>query len=154
MHFARSLQPTGFLDSAVISTARQSCRLTPTELRTLRNTGTSETVKLPACHDMLTDIRSRLWTPQAWSGDGLAMRMTYLACMWGFDQSARISEYTVPEPRAQDHCIRLDDLSFYLDGIVGHVGSVLAKNLAGALDDPECSGMPGTRGQLQGEESC
>ena len=137
MQFARSLQPTGFLDSAVISTARQSCRLTPTELWTLRNTGTSETVKLPACHDMLTDMRSRLWTPQAWSGDCLSIRMTYLARMWGFDQSARISEYTVPETRAQDHCIRLDDLSFYLrtpDGIVGHVGSVLAKNLAGALD--------------------
>ena len=64
--------------------------------------------------------------------------MTYLGCMWGFDQSARISEYTVPEPRAQDHCIRVDDLSFYSHtsaGITCCVGSVLALNLAGATDD-------------------
>ena len=58
--------------------------------------------------------------------------------MWGFDQSARISEYTVQEPRAQDHCIRLDDLSFYSqtqDGVVPCVGSVLAESLTGASDD-------------------
>ena len=94
MHFARSLEPTGFLDAAVISTVRQSCRLNPTELRTIRNAGTSDTVKLPACQGMLVDMRTRLWDLQPWIGDGLLQRMAYLACVWGFDIYEAISKLT------------------------------------------------------------
>ena len=138
MHFMQALEPTEFLDSAIISTARHSCRLTPTELRAKRNSGASTNVKLPVCVSMLTNIRVRLWDNQPWHGDGLLSRMTYLACMWGFDQSARISEYTAPEPRGADHCIRVDDLTFYSqtqDGVVCSTGSALAKDLIGVSDD-------------------
>ena len=138
MQFARHLEPTTFLDAAVIATARQACRTDPSELRVIRDASTSASVKLPACHSMLQDMRERLWSQQSWSGIGLISRMSYLGCMWGFDQSARVSEYTVPEPRAQDHCIRVDDLSFYVrtpNGIMPCVGSALAVRLAGALDD-------------------
>ena len=110
MHFARSLEPTGYLDAAVISTTRQACRLNPTELRAMRHSGTSDTVKLPACQGMLVDMRTHLWDFQPWTGDALIQRMTYLDCVWGFDQSPRVFEYIVPEPRAVDHRIRLDDL--------------------------------------------
>ena len=122
----------------MIATARQSCRLVPSKLRTLRNAAPVSSVKLPACHAMLMDMKVRLWDNQPWSGDGMVKRMSYLGCMWGFDQSARISEYTVPEPRAEDHCIRLDDLTFYshsTDGVIGRVGSALAEELRGASDD-------------------
>ena len=64
--------------------------------------------------------------------------MTYLACMWGFDQSARISEYTSPEPRAVDHCIRVDDLTFYSqtkEGVVCSTGGALAKDLTGVNEN-------------------
>ena len=138
MHFARNLVPTAFLDAAVIATTRSSCRLNPTELRNLRNHQSSDTVKLPACHGMLVDMRACLWTQQPWVGQGLLSRMAYLGCVWGFDQSARISEYTVPEPRAQDHCIRLDDLSFFCktpEGTVSWVGSVLALRTTEAVDE-------------------
>ena len=138
MYFSRNLQPTEFLDATVISTARSSCRRKPAELRRIRDTQPTDTVKLPACHGMLTNMRSRLWDHQPWTGPGLTSRMTYLGCMWGFDQSARISEYTVPEPRAQDHCIRLDDLSFYTqsaDGTSPYVGSALATALQGTSED-------------------
>lgn len=37
MYFAQHLESTSFLDCAVIATARQSCRLVPSELRTIRN---------------------------------------------------------------------------------------------------------------------
>ena len=60
-------------------------------------------------------------------------RMAYVGCMWGFDQSARVSEYTVPEPRAEDHCVRLDDLTFYSitpEGTIPSVGSALATRLS------------------------
>ena len=138
MHFARSREPTGFLDAAVISTTRQACRLNPSELRAMRNSGTSDTVKLPACQGMLVDMRTHLWDAQSWTGDGLIQRMTYLACVWGFDQSARVSEYTIPEPRAVDHCIRVDDLSFHYQSpekVICIVGSVLAGTLQGISED-------------------
>ena len=38
--------------------------------------------------------------------------MTYVGLMWGFDQVARISEYTSAEVSAEDHCVRLWQLSF------------------------------------------
>jgi hypothetical protein len=39
LFFAKNLQSTAFLDAAVISTARQACRLTPEELRAKRDAG-------------------------------------------------------------------------------------------------------------------
>jgi hypothetical protein len=67
LHFARSLQPTGFLDAAVITTARQACRLNPEELRVKRDAGASTSVKIPACEGMLVSMRTRLWEGQEWS---------------------------------------------------------------------------------------
>lgn len=58
--------------------------------------------------------------------------------MWGFDQSAKISEYTVPEPRVVDHCVRLDDLSFFTlnpGGVSSCVESALAVTMLGSSDD-------------------
>ena len=138
MMFARNLESTHFLDSAVIATSRQSCRLVPSELREIRNSNTVSSVKLPVCQEMLTDMKAHLWERQLWSGDGILRRMAYLGCVWGFDQSARVSEYTVPEPRAEDHCVRLDDLTFYSttpEGTVPSVGSALAASLVGVSDD-------------------
>jgi hypothetical protein len=118
-----------------MSTARQACRLTPEELRAKRDAGASTLVKLPACEDMLVNIRTRIWTGQAWSGQGLVNRMTYIACMSGFDQSGRISEYTAAERNHEDHCIRVDNLSFYVrssgEKVTCTVGSVIARKLAG-----------------------
>ena len=45
----------------------------------------------------------------------MKLRMVYLACMWGYDLSARISEFTKPEKGAPDHCVRVHDLSFLID---------------------------------------
>ena len=43
------------------------------------------------------------------------MRMSYLGCMWGFDLDARVSEYTAPEGRQEDHSVRLGDLVFHIE---------------------------------------
>ena len=130
LHFAQELESTTFLDSAIITTARTSCKLSPTELRTIRNAGASDSVKLPVCAAILTDMRERLWNGHLWNDTGVESRMAYLGCIWGFDQSARISEYTRPEPGAVDHCARVDDLTFYMSNpslINGVVGSELSK---------------------------
>ena len=129
LRFAQVLESTDFLNASVIATTRHSCNLDPVELRIIRSAGASETVKLPVCDSILHDMRDRLWNGQDWDRVGLDNRMSYLGCVWGFDQCARVCEYTRPEPGALDHCVRVDDLSFFVltEGVVkGVSGSQLA----------------------------
>ena len=58
LKFAKARMPTVFLDSAVISTARTSCQMTPAELRERRNSAPTHTVKLPISEDILTEIKA------------------------------------------------------------------------------------------------
>lgn len=53
----------------------------------------------------------------------------YIGCMWGYDHSARVSEYTTAENGAENHCIRVDDLTFVLATGEGFVGNALAAHL-------------------------
>lgn len=127
MRFAQKLLSTTFLDSPVIHTARSACRLNPRELRTRRNAAALNTaVKLPICEGILVAMRVRLWVETPWSLPVLPGCMAYIGCMWGYDQSARVSEYTGAENGASDHCIRLDDLTFVLQAGEGVAGSALA----------------------------
>ena len=61
--------------------------------------------------------------------------MVYLACIWAFDQTARISEYTRPEQGNPDHCVRVDRLTITLDVGESVRASGLFPLLAG--DTPE-----------------
>lgn len=135
--FDRALLPTAFFDHPTVARARHACRRKPDELRTLRDAGAKGTVKLPVCGSTLENMREELWNGKAWDAKGLRDRMAYLGCVWGFDQSARISEYTVPEGIATDHCVRVDDLTFYVqtpEGIIGMTGSDMARTLRGAKE--------------------
>ena len=115
MRFAQELLSTEFLDAAVIQTARSACQLNPQELRIRRDTAAStSSVKLPVCESILVAMRVRLWTETPWTPPAIPGCLAYIGCIWGFDQSARISEYTMPEGDAEDHCIRVDDLTFIL----------------------------------------
>jgi hypothetical protein len=116
LEFAKRRLSTTFLDSAVVSTARSSCKMTPAELREKRYSEPTHTVKLPISEDILTGMRSRLWDNLSWSDEDKEKRMTYLGCMWGFEIGARVGEYTRAEPGKPDHCIRLDDLTFIVEG--------------------------------------
>lgn len=116
LEFAKKRLSTTFLDAAVVTTARASCRMNPAELRERRNSEPTHTVKLPISEDILQGMRARLWDGLSWSDDDKAKRMRYLGCMWGFEMGARVSEYTRAEPGGSDHCIRLDDLTFIVEG--------------------------------------
>ena len=112
MRFAQELLSTQFRDAAVIQTARSACQLNPQELRVRRDTAAStSSVKLPVCESILIAMRVRLWVETPWTPPALPWCLAYIGCIWGFDQSARISEYTMPEGDAEDHCIRVDDLT-------------------------------------------
>ena len=135
MHFVQQLEPSTFLNSAVIATARKACRRNTEELRLKHESESADTVKLPISEDVVNAMRARLWENAAWEGAGLDARMSYLACIWAFDQTARISEYTKPEPGNQDHCVRVDDLTFTLNVGESVRGSGLFPLLVG--DTPE-----------------
>ena len=112
MRFAQQGFSTGFLDSAVIATARAACKLTPEELREKKDSGPAVSVKLPICGGLLVDMKLRMWAGRGWTGADMRSRMTYIGCMWGFEMGARVSEFTTPEPGKVNHCIRVDDLIF------------------------------------------
>lgn len=115
LHFSSHFQPTECFDSRLIKAARAACRRTIDEMHDLRDAEVVNNVKLPFCWELLLDMRRRLWFGQPWEGAAITGRMTYLACLWGYDQSARIGEYTVREGNGSDHCVRVHDLSFTYD---------------------------------------
>ena len=112
LRFAQQGLSTGFLNSAVIATARAACKPTPAELRERKASGPAASVKLPICGSILIDMKTRMWTGRRWTGADMRDRMTYIGCMWAFEMGARVSEYTTPEPGGTDHCVRVDDLIF------------------------------------------
>lgn len=111
-HFGRAMQPLTFLDSQVITMARAACRMNPAEARAKKDQGPAETVKLPICEEIVDDIRMLCWGQLPWGPSNTESRMLYLACVYGFEMAARISEYTTAERGKTDHCVRLNDLTF------------------------------------------
>ena len=61
---------------------------------------------------MLSGQRKALWDTKSWLYLDIDSRPINLAKMWAFDIGARVGEYTAPEKRAEDHCIRAGDLLF------------------------------------------
>jgi hypothetical protein len=88
-----------------------------------RNSAPVSTVKLPVCEEMITDMRERLVANRTWSED-MKLVMMYTRCMFGFEFTARVSEYTKREPKGTDHCIRTDDLTFAVEAPTGHFSIV------------------------------
>ena len=84
----------------------------PDELRQRRDSGQASSVKLPICHSVLVDMKTRRWTGRGWDDVDFAARMVYLGCMLGFELAARIGEYTKKENGGTDHCYRTDDFTF------------------------------------------
>jgi hypothetical protein len=128
--FTQEMEDTAFLDSAIVSSARTACLPNPQELRELRSTAPASTVKLPVCFEMIADMRKRLVTNRTWCEGDMKYIMLYTGCVFGFEFTARVGEYTKAEQKATDHCLRTDDLSFAVEAPTGHfsiVGSALAE---------------------------
>ena len=133
LRFTRALLPTGFLDGPVLEAARNACRLNPKEIRDRKDKGPSSTVKIALCQSMLTGMRKDLWADRSWGAGDIDSRMVYLGCMWGFDQDARVSEYTAPAAGHQDHCVRLADLQFECMNEEGALTSTSSADSFGGL---------------------
>ena len=115
MHYCRNSKDTTFLQSSVIEAVRTACRLSPAEMRLKRDATLVSSVKLPYCLGMLLEMRQKVWAGKGWSHLELKERVVYLACIWGYDLGARVSEYIKPGGKAQDHGVRVHDLAFTID---------------------------------------
>jgi hypothetical protein len=130
LRFSQEMEDTAFLDSAVVSSARTACLPNPQELRERRSSAPVSSVKLPICFEMITDMRERLVANRTWSEEGMESIMLYTGCMFGFEFTARVSEFTKGEKKGTDHCVRTDDVTFAVEAPMGHfsiVGSALAE---------------------------
>ena len=116
LKFTESLLSTAFMDSPIVTAAREACELTCAESRARRDNGPRVTVKLPLCESILLEQRGPLWSNQGWDYPAIDQRALYIAAMWAFDMGARVSEYTAPEGKVEDHCVRAGDLLFDGDG--------------------------------------
>ena len=127
--FAKRMMSTAFLDSAIIATARTSCLMKPAELRAKKDEGLSDTVKLPVCEGILSDMRTRLWIEGDWSDGSKKNKAAYVASMYGFEFASRIGEYTHCEQNSVDHCARVDDFTFIAE-VTGGVKNIQGSGLA------------------------
>ena len=109
--FAAALRPVNWFDSQIVANARAACRMSCDELRDQKRDAKSRAT-LPISEDMLMAARARLWEGRHWEWGDIDRRMTYIGLMWGFDQVARVSEYTSAEVSGEDHRVRLWQLSF------------------------------------------
>ena len=136
-HFMSALRPVEWLESQIITNARAACRPSCDEIREHKKNAKSNAM-LPVSEDMLLEARIRLWAEKGWGWGDIDDRMTYLGLMWGFDQVARVSEFTAPESAAENHCVQVWQLSFVTEAEgVGQQRVVAGSGLAQAFsDDP------------------
>ena len=123
-HFAAALKSVDWFESQIVASARAACRLSCDELREQKK-GAKRKATVPVSEDMIAAARVRLWEGKGWGWGDVDDRMTYVGLMWGFDQVARVSEYTSAETAAEDHCVRLWQLTFIIDGGVGGAQEVI-----------------------------
>lgn len=154
--FARTLCSTAFLDSAIITTARTSCLMKPDELRAKKDQGISDSVKLPMCEAILTDMSARLWIEGDWSDGAKKSKAAYVASMYGFEFASRVGEYTHSEPNQVDHCVRVSEFIFAVqkDGRVDNVpGCELVSLKLGYTGEPASNlGVQGKDRHLQEQD--
>jgi hypothetical protein len=129
LRFSQEMEDTAFLDSAVVSSARTACLPNLQELRERHSSAPESTVKLPICFEMISDMRDRLVANRSWSEEDMVSIMLYTGCMFGFEFTARVSEFTKGEKKGTDYCVRTDEVTFSVEAPTGHfsiVGSAQA----------------------------
>ena len=98
------------------------------------------------CESVLFDVWRRLWEERGWCEADKKSRAAFLGCMYSFEMAGRIGEYTRQAQGSEDHCVRIDDLTFTIDtsgsarGLLGSAlaASGLAELAKGRLQIMEC----------------
>ena len=138
--FSAALKSIDLFESHIVNSARSTSRMTCDELRGHKEKARS-LATLSVSEDMLLAARARLWEGKSWEWGDTDQRMTYVGLMWGFDQFARVSEYTSAEVLAEEHCVRLWQLTFIVnDGVRG-----VQRVISGAALSKEMKTVPARR---------
>ena len=124
-YFIAALRPVGWFESHIVTSARAACRLSCDEIREHKKHSKSKAT-LPVSEDMLMEARVRLREKKSWEWGDIDDKMTYLGLMWGFDQVARVSEFTAAESSSENHCVQVWQLSFVTEAEGGGQQRVVA----------------------------
>jgi hypothetical protein len=140
-YFVAALRPVGWFESEIVKNARAAGKMSCDELREHQKCVMGKE-KLPVSEDMLMAARGRLWEGKGWGwgwGD-IDLRMTYMGLMWGFELVARVGQYTAAEKGAEDHCVRLWQLSFVVAAAEGQPERVVGGGRFAQeyRDNPQC----------------
>ena len=111
-HFMKAHVPATFMESTIMTAARTACRPSAAELRKKKDQGPRPAVKVALCESALMKMRAVLWEGRGWGVADIDKRMSYIGCLYGYDMSARVSEYTANEVGHEDHCVRAGDILF------------------------------------------
>ena len=138
-HFIAALRPVEWFECQIITSARAACRQSCDEIREFKRDAKSRAT-LPVSEDMLMEARVRLWVNKTWEWGDIDEKMTYLGLMWGFDQVARVGEYTAAESSSENHGVQVWQLSFITKAKEGGQQRVVpGAGLAQAISvDPNC----------------
>jgi hypothetical protein len=90
-------------------------RMKPDELRRRRDSDEGCSVKLPICHSVQVEMKTRRWAGLGWSDADCKLSMLYLGCMFAFELVSRIGEYTKKEINGSDYWYRADDLTYAVE---------------------------------------
>ena len=119
-----------------MTAAGAACRMSTSEVRAKKDQGPDPAVKIALCESMLAGMRGKLWDGKSWGPVDIDKRMRYLGCLYGYDMSARVSEYTANEVGGQDHCLRAGDITFEMKDGTSFIGVPLLYQRIGWSDQP------------------
>ena len=101
-----------FMESTIMTAARAACRPSAAELQKKKDQSPRPAVKIAFCESVLVKMRATLWEGRGWRVIDIDKKMSCLGCLYGYDMSARVSEYTANEVRHENHCVRAGDIQF------------------------------------------
>jgi hypothetical protein len=111
-YFDVALKETAFLSSTLVSSLMKSTARTTAETRQ-RAIESAEHAIYPLCDEIIDELKAQLWEVTKWEDFGGALkRMVYAAILLAIRRGFRVSNYVMVQPGGEDHCIRVEDVTF------------------------------------------
>ena len=111
--FELQLRDTTAFKGDLVSRAKAASKRSTTEARQ-RTDERAAVVKLPLPGGAVWPAREEFFTSQRWDATGMDRRVKWIALAISYDHGLRVSNVTLRDgPKAEDHCIRAEDVTFF-----------------------------------------